>query len=141
MKECYNSGLSLRMCRLIKCHTQRKRLYIKIDNKTIFFLTCNWFYKGVKTLNKLLNLNLDFLTYEESKLRYRLQTNFLTYSGVINAISQEYKRAIRQTGVQQGHLTQPWQNLKVPTTKVIHKSFVRQIFEEPPKNIASLSMG
>ena len=31
----------------------------------------------------------------------------------------------------QEHLTQPCQNLKVQTTKVIHKSFVRNIFKEP----------
>ena len=50
---------------------------IKIDNKTIFFRT--WFDKGVYTLKDLLDQNLDFLTYEEFKLRYQLQTNFLTY--------------------------------------------------------------
>ena len=55
----------------------------------------------------------------------------MTYYGVINAISKEYKKAIRRTGVQQEHLTQPWQNLKVLTTNAIHKSFVKQIFEEP----------
>ena len=31
----------------------------------------------------------------------------------------------------QEHLTQPWENLKVLTTKVIHKSVVKHTFEEP----------
>ena len=102
---------------------------IKIDNKTIFFRT--WFDKGIYTLKDLLDQNLDFLTYEEFKLRYQLQTNFLTYYGLINAIPQEYKKAIKQTGVQQEQLTQPWENLKELTTKTIHKSFVKHMFEEP----------
>jgi len=100
---------------MIKCHAQRKRA---------------WFDKGGYTLKDLLDPNLDFLTYEEFKLRYQLQTNFLTHYGVINAIPQEYKRAIKQKGAQQEHLTQPWENLKVLTTKAIHKSFVKHIFEE-----------
>jgi len=50
----------------------------------------------------------------------------LTYYGVINAIPQECKKAIRRTGVQQD-LAKPWQNLKVPRIK----SFVKYIFEEP----------
>ena len=99
---------------------------IKIDNKTIFFRA--WFDKGVHTVKDLVDQNLDFLTYEEFKLQYQLQTNFLTYYGVINAIPQEYKKAIKQTGVLQEHLTQPWENLKVLTAKVIHKSFVKHMF-------------
>ena len=102
---------------------------IKIDNKTIFFRT--WFDKGVYTLKDLLDKNLDFLTYEEFKLRYQLQTNFLTYCGVINAIPQEYKKAIKRKVARQEHLTQPWENLKVQTTKAIHKSFAKHVFEEP----------
>ena len=60
---------------------------IKIDNKMIFFRT--WFDKGVYTLKDLKDLldpNLDFLSYEEFKLRYQLHTNFFTYFGLINAI-------------------------------------------------------
>jgi len=34
-------------------------------------------------------------------------------------------------GVQQEYLTQPWENLKVLTTKAIHKSYVKHVFEEP----------
>ena len=102
---------------------------IKIDNKTIFFRT--WFDKGVYTLKDLLDPNLDFLSYEEFKLRYQLHTNFLTYFGLINAIPQEYKMAIKRTELQQEHPTQPWDNLKALTTKAIHKSFVKRIFEEP----------
>ena len=34
-------------------------------------------------------------------------------------------------GLQQGHPTQPWDNLKALTTKAKHQSFVKRIFEEP----------
>ena len=83
---------------------------IKIDNKTIFFRT--WFDKGVHTVKDLVDQNLDFLTYEEFQLRYHLQPNFLTYYGLINAIPQEYKKAIKQTSELQEHLTQPMGELK-----------------------------
>ena len=49
---------------------------IEIDNKMIFFRT--WLDKRVYTLKDLLDPHLDFLSYEEFKLRYQLHTNFLT---------------------------------------------------------------
>ena len=67
---------------------------IKIDNKTIFFRT--WFDKGVYSIKDLFDQDLDFLSYEEFKLRYQLQTNFLTYYGLINAIPQKYKRQLKK---------------------------------------------
>ena len=48
----------------------------------------------------------------------------------LNAITQEYKKVKRRTGVQQMHLTQPWENLKVLTTKATHNRFVKHVFEE-----------
>lgn len=51
--------------------------------------------------------------------------------GLIFAIPQEYKKQLKKTGVHQEHLTEPWENLEVLTTEVIHKSFVKYIFEEP----------
>ena len=39
--------------------------------------------------------------------------------------------AIKRTGLQQEHPTKPWDNLKTLTTKAIHQSFVKRIFEEP----------
>ena len=35
-----------------------------------------WFDNGVYTLKDLLDSSLDFLTYEEFKLRYQLRANF-----------------------------------------------------------------
>ena len=61
-----------------------------------------------------------------------MQTNFLTYYGLINPIPKEYKKATNRTGAQQEHVTQPWENLKVLTSKAMHKSFVKHMFEEPP---------
>ena len=52
---------------------------IKTDNITIFFRTR--LSRGVSTIENLLdpNLDLDFLTYEEFKTRYKIKTHFLTY--------------------------------------------------------------
>ena len=42
--------------------------------------------------------------------------------------------AKKLTGVRQEHPTQPWDTLNALTTKAIHKSFVKHIFEEPITN-------
>lgn len=49
-----------------------------------------YYFGLIYTWEDLLNLNLDILTYEEFKLRYKVQTNSLTYYGVINAIPQVF---------------------------------------------------
>ena len=107
MRKCYNKGFKYVQNNKMPC-TKKTILWndkdIKIDNKIIFFRT--WFKKGVYTLTDLLDPNLDFLTYEEFKLRYQVQTNFLTNNGVMNAIPQEYKKAVRRTSAQREHLAQ-----------------------------------
>ena len=65
----------------------------------------------------------------------------MTYYGLINAIPQEYKKAIRRASVQQEHLSQPWENLKALTTKGIHKSFVKHVFEEPTATLRLIANG
>ena len=112
---------------------------IKIANKTIFFRS--WFDKGVSTLGKLLDSNLNFFTYEDFVSRYQLQANFVTYHGVINAIPKEYKIALKRNDAQQVQATQPWENLKVLSTKAIHKSFVKEVFEEPTSKQRLLNNG
>ena len=49
--------------------------------------------------------------------------------------------AVSQTTVQQEHLTQPWENLKALTTKAIHKSFVKHVFEEPTTTLRLIANG
>ena len=77
MRECYSTGLSLRICiwsdktLYTKKTTEWINQDIKIDNKTIFFRT--WFDKGVHTVKDLVDQNLDFLTYDEFQLRYHLR--------------------------------------------------------------------
>ena len=51
----------------------------------------------------------------------------MTYYGVINAIPNEYKKSFKEINAQQEQPTQQSQNLKVLTTKAIHKSFVDHI--------------
>ena len=104
---------------------------IKIDNITIFFRTP--LSRGVSTTENLLdpNLDLDFLTYEEFKTRYKIKTHFLTYYRVINVLPNEYKKSIKQINAQQQQPTQQRQSLKALTTKAIPESFLNDIFEEP----------
>ena len=92
---------------------------MKIVNNMIFF--CNCFDKGINTLK---DLNPIWISSVWKPI-------FLSDYRVINAIPQEYKKAMRHTNVQQGHATQTRQTLKVLTTKAIFKGFVKYIFEEP----------
>ena len=96
LQYCFESGFEFKDLQSDKTlYTKKTTIWnnqdIKIDNKTIFFRT--WFDKGVHTVKDLVDQNLDFLTYDEFQLRYHLQTNFLTYYGLINAIPREYKKS------------------------------------------------
>ena len=57
---------------------------IKINNTHIFYK--EWYIKGVRYIKDLINDNKQFYKYCEFVNKYNIQTNFLTYQGLINAI-------------------------------------------------------
>ena len=68
--------------------------FIKIGGRPIFY--ASWHEKGVTTIGDLLDDNNKFLTFKSLLDKYDLQTNFLTYNGVIAAIPKFWKESIQR---------------------------------------------
>ena len=62
---------------------------IKLDNNVLFIRS--WFNKGVTSIANLLNENGTFLSQREFIEKYNVQTNFLTYAGIILIIKEFLK--------------------------------------------------
>ena len=57
---------------------------IKVNNQYIFYN--EWYSKGVRFIKDFINNNEQFYKYNEFVNKYNIQTNFLTYQGIINTI-------------------------------------------------------
>ena len=66
--------------------------FIRIDGKPVFY--SSWYKKGIFKIQHLLNENRNFLSRFEFQQRYGLSVNFLTYSGLLSAIPDAWKRSI-----------------------------------------------
>ena len=62
---------------------------IKVGGSHIYFKL--WFDKGIKYINDLVNENGEFYHYNEYSMNTGINTNFLQYNGLINAIKQFLK--------------------------------------------------
>ena len=81
--------------------------------KTIFFRT--WFDKGVHTVKR--------------PCRYQLQTIFFTYYGLINALPQEYKKAIKLEVAYSKPSAAKWViKIKVTITKMMTDVYNNNLF-------------
>ena len=59
---------------------------IRIANRPIFYL--DWACAGVNQAKDLLDQKFDFLKYNDFKTRYKVNTTFLRYFGVVNALAK-----------------------------------------------------
>ena len=59
---------------------------IKIDNTSIFYK--EWFEKGVRSINDLINEDGTYLTLDQFQEKYKIVVNFLKYNSIISAIRQ-----------------------------------------------------
>ena len=64
-----------------------------IDGKPIYIKS--WCTSGVRCIEDLLNVNLKFLTLSEMKEKYNFEFPFTTYYGLLRAIPNEWKSALR----------------------------------------------
>ena len=64
--------------------------HIKIENRPIFYQ--QWFRKGIRNINDVLNDNGDFSSMEELQNKYGIKTNFLTYQSFKIKIVEFLKR-------------------------------------------------
>ena len=59
---------------------------IKVGGNTVFYTT--WSDNGIMCLSDLFSVNGQILSYEEFRLKYNFQTNFLEFYGLINSVRQ-----------------------------------------------------
>ena len=74
----------------IACQPLWNNPLIKIDNKAIFFRT--WNLKGIRFVNDILKADGSFLSYFEFQRRFDIQTNFLQYYSLCNAVRTGFKK-------------------------------------------------
>jgi len=68
--------------------------HLKIGNKTLFYKT--WYDKGVRYIKDIFNeQGHKFMSIEEIKERYNIDTNFLEYGGLQNCIPKRWKVYIK----------------------------------------------
>jgi hypothetical protein len=65
---------------------------IKVGHNTIFYK--EWYRKGIKIIDDLLDENKQFLTFQQFVNKYNVNTDFVTYYGIIQAIPGQWKRVI-----------------------------------------------
>ena len=112
---------------------------IKVNNKTVFWRT--WFDKNIICLDSLLDENLNFLTHETFLATYQIQTDFLTYYGLINAIPAETKKSIKKLKTQRNTSTQVFLDVKNFTTKAVYQKLVKHTFKDPTSKQRILDYG
>ena len=59
---------------------------IRIENRPIFY--SDWSRAGVNQAKDLLDQKFDFLKYKDSKTRYKVNTTFLRYHGIVSALAK-----------------------------------------------------
>ena len=63
--------------------------HIKINDKVVFWGA--WNLRGIRFVNDILKIDGSFCSYFEFQRRFDIQTNFLQYYGLCNAIRSGYK--------------------------------------------------
>ena len=59
---------------------------IKVGGNTVLYKT--WSDNGIMCLSDIFSMNGQILSYEEFRLKYNFQTNFLEFYGLINSVRQ-----------------------------------------------------
>ena len=59
---------------------------IKVGGNTVLYKT--WSDNGIMCLGDIFSMNGQILSYEEFRLKYNFQTNFLGFYGLINSVRQ-----------------------------------------------------
>ena len=74
--------------------------FIKIEGFSVYYN--NWYRAGVIRIKDIFYGN-GFLTFKDFCHRFRVQTNFLTYNGLCNAIPQNWIRLLKHSNLNDSH--------------------------------------
>jgi len=105
--------------------------FIRIDGKPVFYSSL--YRKGVFKIHHLLNENRNFLSRFEFQQRYGLSVNSLTYSGLLSAIPDAWKRSVLNS--EETHNNSDEHNLTSVnvTAKIARKMLVLEMHK--PSNV------
>ena len=67
---------------------------VTIGGKSVFYK--QWYDAGVKTLPEILGKEGKFLAFTAIKKKYKINTNFLCYIGLCNAIPNYWRKVFRR---------------------------------------------
>lgn len=76
---------------------------IKVGDRTVFY--SSWYSKGIQTVGDLLNQNNQLMTFEQFITKYKINTNFVTYYGITQAIPQEWKNTLTNVHVEEDDIS------------------------------------
>ena len=80
--------LLLNFCNTPSCQPLWKNSFIKINNSPVFYK--QWFDKGVRFVNDLLDNNGKFLSFNDFQKKYNIMTNFVHYYGLCKSIKEGF---------------------------------------------------
>ena len=73
----------------LKAHNLLQNFLIRVGNRPIHYRSCS--SKGVTTVGHLMKDDNNFLSFSDFTERYDIETNFLTFQGVISAVKSLWK--------------------------------------------------
>ena len=75
-------------CNVPSCQPLWKSCLIKINNSSVYYK--QWYDKGVRFVNDLLDNNGSFLSFDEFQTKYNITTNFIQYYGLCRSIKDGF---------------------------------------------------
>ena len=117
---------------------------IKSLSEANLFFYKQWFDAGVKTLPDILDKEGKFLAFTVFKEKYKINTNFLCYIGLRNAIPKHWRKVFRRDyendEVVSDESVQPIKS-SPPTCRQASAFFVSKSFQKPTSEVRLIEAG
>ena len=101
--------------------------FIRIESFSVYYN--NWYKAGVIRIKDIFYEN-SFLTFKDFCHTFRVQTNFLTYNGLCNAIPQNWIRLMKHSNLNDSHNNNSECVDKIPLNQLSYKSASRFLIEQ-----------
>ena len=80
------------------------------NNKSVYYK--NWDQKGIRYITDLIDADGKFLTLHKFKQKYHIDTNFITFNGIISSISK-YKKELKLKGDLKPSIVLPFRPIQI----------------------------
>ena len=110
--------------------------------KSVFYK--QWYDAGVKTLPDIIDKEGKFLTFTAFKKKYKINTNYLCYIGLCNAIPKQWRKVFRHDNennlVVSSESVQPFKN-SPPTCWQARKFYISKSLQKPTSEVRLVEAG